>query len=82
MIVNVIQIGNSKGIRIPATILSQCNIESEVDLEIENNRIVLIPISNKPRKNWSDQFKQMAKNNNDSLLIDDSLDIDLDTFEW
>ena len=47
MRVSVIQIGNSKGIRIPQSILKQCEIEDEVDLEVQGKSIVLKPIYTK-----------------------------------
>ena len=60
---NVIKIGNSRGIRIPNTILKQCHIENEVDLYINENEIVLKPINQSiPRKNWDSFFKKMSLN--------------------
>ena len=44
MRLSVVQIGNSKGIRIPQSILKQCEIDDEVELEIDGNNIVLKPI--------------------------------------
>ena len=82
MIINLVKIGNSKGIRIPKTILEQCEIESEVDLEIEGKNIILKPINKEPRQNWHNSFKRMHKNNDDNLLIDDGLDIEMDDLEW
>lgn len=40
---SVVPIGNSRGIRIPKAILAQCNIKESVILEIEKNKIVIIP---------------------------------------
>jgi antitoxin MazE len=47
MRVSVAQIGNSKGIRIPQSILKQCEIEDEVDLDVQDKTIVLRPIHKK-----------------------------------
>ena len=44
MIIDIIKIGNSQGIRLPKTILEQCHIDSKVDLEIKDNRIIINPI--------------------------------------
>ncbi|GAH76797.1 unnamed protein product, partial [marine sediment metagenome] len=44
MLINIVPIGNSKGIRIPKAILDQCDIENEVDLEVENGKIIIEPI--------------------------------------
>lgn len=82
MKLNVVQIGNSKGIRIPKTILNQCNIENEIDLEVENGKIIMYPISKKPRENWDKYFKQMKENKDDKLIIDDKIDLEMDNWEW
>ena len=57
----VISIGNSKGIRIPMAILKQCNIENEVDLEVEKEKIVIKPVKTKPRDGWNDAFRLMRE---------------------
>ena len=41
----VVQIGNSKGIRIPQVILDMCNIGEEVEIEMAECGIVLKPRS-------------------------------------
>lgn len=82
MKLNIVQIGNSKGIRIPATVLTQCQIENEVDMQIENDKIVLVPVHDKPRQEWSEKMQLMAKNQDDSLIISDSIDLELDEIEW
>lgn len=40
---HIISIGNSRGIRIPKAILEQCRIEKDVELELENDKIILKP---------------------------------------
>jgi antitoxin MazE len=82
MQLNIVQIGNSKGIRIPKAILEQCQIEDQVDLEVENGRIILEPKKKTPREGWGKAFKDMASNEDDALLIDDSVDIEIDHWEW
>ncbi|EKJ88076.1 AbrB/MazE/SpoVT family DNA-binding domain-containing protein [Leptospira meyeri] len=78
----VIQIGNSKGIRIPKTVLAECQIEDEVDLLVEGNKIIITPFKNKPRMGWEDQFKAMAERKEDQLLIPDSIDLETKDWEW
>ena len=41
MLLSVVAIGNSKGIRIPKTILEQCNIRDRLELEVEGGMIIL-----------------------------------------
>jgi antitoxin MazE len=73
MEVALIDIGTSKGIRIPAQILKSFDSPQSFDMHIEDNKIVLDIIQN-PRYGWEEKF-QSAHN---ELLIDDALDLD----EW
>ena len=56
----VVKIGNSKGIRIPKTLLDQTGILDDVELEVKHNQIVIRPILD-PRRDWEKAFKTMAK---------------------
>ena len=67
MELSIINIGNSKGIRLSKTIL-------------EKGFIVLKPKA-EPRKNWEKAFQEMHKNGDDQLLIDDVFD-DENFEEW
>jgi antitoxin MazE len=78
MEIPVINIGNSKGIRLSKVILEQYNISDTLELILEKGRIILKPKS-VPRKGWEKSFKQMHKNGDDALLIDDIFDDE--TFE-
>lgn len=66
----VINIGNSKGIRIPKAILEQYQISDTIELILEKGRIILKPKS-KPRKGWGKSFRQMHESGDDTLLIHD-----------
>jgi antitoxin MazE len=69
MQVSVIQIGNSKGIRLSKTILEKYNIVDKLELVLENDCIILKPLI-EPRKNWGEAFAEMHRNGDDKLLID------------
>jgi Growth regulator len=73
MDVSVINIGNSRGIRLPKTILEQYNISDTVELVLEKEEIILRPKAS-PRKGWEDAFKQMHANGDDGLMIEDVFD--------
>jgi antitoxin MazE len=82
MLVSIVPIGNSKGIRIPKSILRQLNIEEKVELEVHNKEIRIRPIKKKPREGWSQEFMRMHKNGEDALLIDNIDEQDDFTWEW
>jgi antitoxin MazE len=81
MKVNIIEIGNSKGIRIPAAMLRQLDIETQVELEIEKNNIVLKPVKSKPREGWDKAFKLMHERKDDAIL-DEGIDAEMEDWEW
>ena len=78
MEIPIINIGNSKGIRIPKSVLEQYNISDTVELILEKGKIILKPKS-VPRKGWEKFFKQMNASGDDKLLFDDVFDDE--TFE-
>lgn len=67
---SIIKIGNSKGLRLSKTILEKYSIKDKVELILEKGRIILKPIDS-PRKNWEQEFKEMRKNKDDQLLMED-----------
>lgn len=66
MEISVIKIGNSKGIRFSKMLLEKYNITDAVDLIMDDDKIVIKPIS-KPRKGWDKAFEKMAQNGDENL---------------
>ena len=82
MKVSLVSIGNSKGIRIPKSVLGQCNFNDEAELEVENNKIVIKPVRKKVRAGWDKAFRSMRERKEDVLLVDDSFDIEMKNWDW
>lgn len=80
MLVDIIKIGNSQGIRIPKNILKECDISNQVEVEVKNHNIFIKPVN--PRKNWEQFFKKMNENKDDKMLIKDNISLDLGDWEW
>ena len=76
----IIRIGNSQGIRIPKPLLEQSGITGEVELEIEDNKII-IHAAESPRRGWEEAFAAMAQHGDD-VLIDPDAESDWDHEEW
>ena len=68
MEIPVIQIGNSRGIRLSKTILDKYDIRDMVDLELRKNHIHITPL-NQPRKGWDKEFIEMNAKGEDTLLF-------------
>lgn len=77
---NIIQVGNSGGIIIPAKILKQLklSVKSLVKITREGDSIIITPA---PRQGWSEKAKSMHKAGDDALLIPDVFD-DETLEEW
>lgn len=81
MQIEVVRIGNSKGIRIPAYVLKECNIKDRIELEVKDGKIIITPVD-RPRKGWSRKFKEMHINGDDKSIINDSVGLKAEDREW
>lgn len=80
MQLSVIDIGNSKGIRLTKNLLERYDIKDKVELILEKGRIIIKPVST-PRQGWEESFKEMHANGDDELLMGDIFP-DEDLEEW
>ena len=80
MLVSVVQIGNSRGIKLPQNILRELSIEDEVEMVVHNDELIIKSVERKPRQGWSEAFAKMSEAEEDKLLLPDN--IDSATFEW
>jgi antitoxin MazE len=55
------KIGNSKGITLSKSLLEQYNFEEEVEIVIQENGLLIMPVKAKPREEWEKQFKSAIK---------------------
>jgi len=76
----IIQIGNSQGIRIPKMLLEETGITGEVDLELHPEGI-LIRNTQQPRAGWDEAFKAMAESEDDEMT-DGASATKFDKKEW
>jgi len=63
----IIQIGNSQGIRIPKMMLEETGLSGEVELEAQPDGLLIRSVK-KPRGTWDAQFKAMADLDDDQPL--------------
>ena len=64
---NIVQIGNSMGVILPASILKRLNLSAKdpVTITHRNNSIIIKPV---PRRNWEAAASQMHAAGDDNLL--------------
>ncbi len=72
----IIQIGNSKGIRLAKTILERYQITDKVEIIFKEGYLILKP-AYQPRAGWEAAFEKMHERGDDELLIDDIFEDEL-----
>jgi antitoxin MazE len=77
---HLIQIGNSRGVRIPKVCLEQLNLGDEVELAVQSDQLV-IRSARHPRQGWEESFRAMHERADDRLLDIPALS-DWDEHEW
>jgi antitoxin MazE len=81
---NIIRIGNSQGIRIPKVLLEQSHLGTEVELEVEDEKIIIRSAS-RPRQGWGEKFRLMAGSGDERPSEEDmnvETEWDKDEWEW
>ena len=63
----IVKIGNSQGIRIPKIIIDQLKLGEEVELAVQEGKLVIRPLREN-RAGWEEQFKLMAEQGDDHLF--------------
>ena len=55
MLTTLRQIGNSRGVLIPAAFLQSCQIENQVDMSLQDGKIIIKRFKKTPREGWFSQ---------------------------
>lgn len=76
----IVRIGNSRGIRLPKTLLQEAQLEDEVELQAEPGRIQISKTA-KPRAGWADAAQRIRERDEDRL-IDPPTPTRFDKEEW
>jgi antitoxin MazE len=76
----IIQIGNSRGVRIPKILLDQTRMTADVLIEAVAGGIMIRP-ARSPRDGWEESFRSMAARGDDRLL-DETGPTAFDEVEW
>ena len=81
MKVELVRIGNSRGIRIPKPIIDQCGFGDTVDLRVEQDCLVIAP-DRPPRQGWEEAFQAADPTTEGRLLLDTIPPNEFDREEW
>src|SRR5687768_9451727 len=55
----LVRIGNSRGIRLPKAVIDQVGLEEDIELHVENGRVI-ITAARPPRAGWADAARRLA----------------------
>jgi antitoxin MazE len=64
----LVQIGNSRGIRLPKTVLAEAQLDDEVEVKAEPGCIVIRSVR-RPRAGWSEAAQKMRELGDDQLIM-------------
>ncbi|MDH5717770.1 MAG: AbrB/MazE/SpoVT family DNA-binding domain-containing protein [Spirochaetia bacterium] len=78
----LVDIGNSKGIRIPKSFIEKCQLKNELELDLVDDTIIIKKYSGKIRSGWREAFEKMNKNNEDVLIAGNITDSFEKDWEW
>jgi antitoxin MazE len=63
----IVQIGNSRGVRVPKALLDHAALPDEVELQAERGRLI-VRAARGPRAGWAAAARTMRERNDDGLL--------------
>jgi len=81
---SVRKLGNSSGVIIPKSVLEEAGVSvgDTVDLTLEDGRIVLAPLRERPRTGWAEASKSLAAAEDDALVWPEFANIDDENLDW
>lgn len=57
----IVKIGNSKGLRLPKSVLEQCEFNDEVTIHVKDKKLI-VASRKKSREGWAKEFERLTKN--------------------
>ena len=75
----LVQIGNSRGIRLPKAVIEQVGLDDEVELRVEEQRLVIIPVT-RARAGWAEAIEAMGADS--ASQLDPATPTRFDETEW
>lgn len=77
----LVQIGNSRGVRLPKPLIEQAGLGEDVVLAVRHGGILIVPSPNSPRAGWADAAQRMHERVDDKL-VDPPISTHFDDTEW
>jgi len=78
----LVRIGNSRGVRLPKSLIAQAGLTDEVELQVRDGAIVLERATS-IRSGWAEAAEEMREHGEDVLLdLPTSTHFDEEEWEW
>lgn len=78
----LVQIGNSRGVRLPKPVIEQAGLSDEVELHVQGGAVVIRPLR-APRSGWEAAAKALRASSGDRLLDSPTpTRFDEEAWEW
>lgn len=79
MAARLVQIGNSRGVRIPKPLIEEAGLPDDVELEVRSGTIIVRPAAG-PRTGWAEAAERLA--GEQIGLLDEATSTRFDRDEW
>ncbi len=77
----LVRIGNSRGVRLPKALIEQVGLDDEVELSVEDHRLV-ITASSPPRTGWAEAARRLGAASGGLLDPATSTRFEEDEWRW
>jgi antitoxin MazE len=77
----LVQIGNSRGIRIPKPIIEQCGFGETVEVRVERGHLIVSP-ERRARQGWGEAFRASGHAGEDEILLESAAANEFDRKDW
>ncbi|MDP2270625.1 MAG: AbrB/MazE/SpoVT family DNA-binding domain-containing protein [Archangium sp.] len=78
MLIQLVKIGNSRGVRLPRAVIEEAGLEDAVELRVQKGVITLKPV-NATRAGWAEGARSCHEQGDDGALLSFANDFDA---EW
>jgi len=81
---NLIRIGNSRGVRIPKTLIQQAGLEDQaLEFALLEEGLLIKPVRSRPRQNWEQLIQEALQTHGDEAMDTEWLNAPLtDDSDW
>jgi antitoxin MazE len=76
----LVRIGNSRGVRLPKTLIAQAGLTDEVELHLQDGAIIIASVA-APRQGWAEAAQTMRQRQED-VLLEPLTPTNFDDQEW